>query len=103
MDEDDLDIDVSLSESIAELKLPTEQTAQVSRPKDDELERFMGQASMSKDSFKTESSDMSNTSILGSRHHMQLTLDNDFPIWAGDSSARRSPEGKTVYDVQIIP
>ncbi|CAG9783072.1 unnamed protein product [Diatraea saccharalis] len=37
--------------------------------------------------------------MLDSNHNLDISLDNDFPLWAGDSSARRSPEGGEDPDV----
>lgn len=42
---------------------------------------------------------------LTALHHQSVmlmpSLDNDFPLWAGDSSARRSPEGKVLYTTTV--
>lgn len=72
----------------------TERTRITSRlSRDEDLrDRFMSQVTISKDSVETENSDISSMSIFSRSHH-ELNIENDFPLWAGDSSARRSPEG----------
>ncbi|XP_049887481.1 rab-like protein 6 isoform X2 [Pectinophora gossypiella] len=91
-DEDDLDVDVSPTVD-SSLTMQHNELISRSNNEDSLRDQFMTHVSISKDSMKSESSDIGTLSILSSEHHSQLTLDNDFPLWAGDSSARRSPEG----------
>lgn len=70
--------------------------------KDEEsLNRYMRQTSISKEGSPEDESSVSHVSMLESNHSLQLSLDNDFPLWAGDTSARRSPEG-TLFCKSIL-
>lgn len=35
----------------------------------------------------------SKSNLMDSDHSLQVSMENEFPLWAGDASARRSPEG----------
>lgn len=93
VDQDDLDFEGTppAEKPIGTLSLEDHKTF-VSRPdnEEDSLSTYMRQMSLSKDSDDTS---LSRVSMLESSHNLQLSLDNDFPLWAGDTSARRSPEG----------
>ncbi|XP_028164413.1 rab-like protein 6 [Ostrinia furnacalis] len=69
---------------------------------DESLNRFMRQTSISKES-STQDEMSVNHSLLDSSHSIQMSLDNDFPLWAGDTSARRSPEGGEDPDIPKEP
>lgn len=87
-DEDDLE-----DTAAVENKLVTKKERRLSFSREDDLrDRFVSQVTMSKESVETES-DMGNISIFSRSRH-ELNIENEFPLWAGDSSARRSPEGK---------
>ncbi|KAL0850254.1 hypothetical protein ABMA28_012100 [Loxostege sticticalis] len=77
----------------------------VSRADKDEesLNRYMRQTSISKEGSPEDESSVSHVSMLESNHRLQLSLDNDFPLWAGDTSARRSPEGGEDPDIPKEP
>ncbi|XP_053601280.1 rab-like protein 6 isoform X2 [Plodia interpunctella] len=99
VDEDDLDIEVSHSPPDLDFtttstmpKTAVSQTMPVSRTVNDvELNKFLHNVNISNDDV--EDVDTS-ASVLDPRHRISLELDSEFPMWAaGDSSARRSPEG----------
>ncbi|XP_026323862.1 rab-like protein 6 [Hyposmocoma kahamanoa] len=76
-------------------------TSSLSRD-EDLRDRLMSQMTINQDSVETESSDMGSISIFSRSRH-ELNIENDFPLWAGDSSARRSPEGGEDPDVAKEP
>lgn len=88
---DELDIDVEASTSAATLEVhrPIEH---IPRSTEDDIDRLMSRTSMN---LGYESSVPSGP-IFG-RRSMDLCMGNDFPIWTGDSSARRSPEGIYIF------
>lgn len=103
IDQEDLDFDVSTSVEIkTEPKLSTEYTkitsdfTSKSNRDEDNLDRMMSRITMNEE-VDIDSIDMGNSPIFENNRHIevQLPLDNDFPLWAGDTSARRSPEGIT--------
>lgn len=57
------------------------------------IERNTSQKRESETEFEKTSNPDINLPIFENRHNIQLSLDNDFPLWSGDSSVRRSPEG----------
>ncbi|XP_059049545.1 rab-like protein 6 [Achroia grisella] len=102
VDEDDLDVDTSASESSKGPKLSIDHTFTSIPNKEANIEKLMSHTSISKENYDiplqkpvaSKDNIDHKLSVLNSRHSdMQLSMDNDFPIWAGDSSARRSPEG----------
>lgn len=97
IDQEDLDFDLSTSAEIMrpETKLPSEHITRSSRH-DGTLDTMMSRISMDDDDdTHISTSDMSRGPIFESNRHIEVELqsDNDFPLWAGDTSARRSPEG----------
>lgn len=96
MDQDDLDFEgTPTAESVkdVERKMSTERhyaPALRTDTDDDSLNQFMRRTSISREMAE---STISRSSILESNPSLQLSLDSDFPLWAGDTSARRSPEG----------
>ncbi|XP_026764382.1 rab-like protein 6 [Galleria mellonella] len=110
VDEDDLDIDTSASESATGTKLSSDLTFGSRSLKESNIEKLMSHTSISKETDISIQTPVAPTdidlklSMLDHRHHdMQLSLDSDYPIWAGDSSARRSPEGGEDPDLAKEP
>ncbi|KAJ8734089.1 hypothetical protein PYW07_014640 [Mythimna separata] len=96
IDQEDLDFDISSSVDIRqEAKLSTEFSSRSIQVEDTtKLDTMMNRVTMDeKDDI--DSVDIGSMPIFeNSRHHdVQIPSDNDFPLWAGDTSARRSPEG----------
>lgn len=99
IDQEDLDYDISSSVEInrPEPKLPSERVTRSSHH-DDTIDTMMSRITMDEDDdthISQSSIEMSHAPIFESKRHIEveLQLDNDFPLWAGDTSARRSPEG----------
>ncbi|XP_050353714.1 rab-like protein 6 [Nymphalis io] len=94
VDEDDLDI-----ESSPQIKTTTgiDNVEVESRSKHDDnlINEFMKQAVISKDHEGN-----SSLSILGDQN---INIHSDFPLWSGDSSVRRSPEGGEDPDIAKEP
>lgn len=93
IDQEDLDFEVSSPvDERPEVKLSTELT----RTKQDDvnLDTMMSRVSMEEE-VDVHSVDIGAVPIFENSRHIdvQLPLDNDYPLWAGDTSARRSPEG----------
>ena len=88
VDNDDLDIEGNspIKETIRRESLNTV----LSSNKDDEtLRNFLSKAVISK-------GDEDNSDSLSLNNNTPNVMNNDFPLWAGDSSIRRSPEGKRI-------
>ncbi|KAI5632547.1 rab-like protein 6 [Phthorimaea operculella] len=91
-DEDDLED----SPAGGDASLTMQHSLELSRPKEDSLRDQFSHISMKEKSEATDMGTVSITrsgSIMSSDSHSQMTMDNDYPLWAGDYSARRSPEG----------
>ena len=111
IDQEDLDFEFSASVDIrAETKSSTEfssraeklSTEYTSRTNQDEdnikLDKMMNRVTMNEE-VDIDSVDIGSMPIFeNSRHIEQMPLDNDFPLWAGDTSARRSPEGELEFN-----
>lgn len=87
VDQDELDIDVDTNMPTATLEIlkPVEHV----RPTVENLDSLMNRTTITSN---TNVDNNRNIPIFGSRG-IDLSMDNEFPLWAGDSSARRSPEG----------
>ncbi|KAJ8734730.1 hypothetical protein PYW08_013980 [Mythimna loreyi] len=96
IDQEDLDFDISSSGDIrAEAKLSTEFSSRSNQDEDTtKLDKMMNRVTMD-EKIDIDSVDIGNMPIFENSRHVdvQLPSDNDFPLWAGDTSARRSPEG----------
>lgn len=100
IDQEDLDFDVSSSADIVrpEPKVPSELHTRSSHL-DGTLDTMMSRITMEDDDdtqLSHSSVDNSHGHIFESKSHIEeeLQMDNDFSLWAGDTSVRRSPEGK---------
>ncbi|XP_049698593.2 rab-like protein 6 [Helicoverpa armigera] len=94
IDQEDLDFEISSSAELkVETKLPTEKVSRTSQDEDN-LDKMMSRMKMEED-VDSHGSDIGVMPIFEKSRHidLQISLDNDFPLWAGDTSARRSPEG----------
>ncbi|PZC87028.1 hypothetical protein B5X24_HaOG201264 [Helicoverpa armigera] len=94
IDQEDLDFEISSSVELkVETKLPTEKVSRTSQDEDN-LDKMMSRMKMEED-VDSHGSDIGVMPIFEKSRHidLQISLDNDFPLWAGDTSARRSPEG----------
>ncbi|KAF9419266.1 hypothetical protein HW555_004193 [Spodoptera exigua] len=93
IDQEDLDFEVaSPVDDHSEVKSSRELT----RTKQDDvnIDTMMSRISMEEE-VDDHSVDIGAVPTFESSRHIdvQIPLDNDFPLWAGDTSARRSPEG----------
>lgn len=98
IDQEDLDFDINNAVEIrSEIKLSTPFTSRSSQDEDN-LEKMISRVTMN-DEVDIDNMDIGSGPIFENSRHLdvQLPLDNDFPLWAGDTSARRSPEGTFVY------
>ncbi|CAH2068517.1 unnamed protein product, partial [Iphiclides podalirius] len=91
IEEDDLDVDnTPPTNQHFESKVNTDYHSTIGK-EDESLENmFSNKTYISKDNLEE------NDNIILSSHrelNLNLSLNSDFPIWAGDSSIRRSPEG----------
>lgn len=81
--------------SRAETKSSTEFTSRTNQVEDTiQLDKMMNRVTMDEE-VDIDSVDIGSMPIFDNSRHIdvQMTMDNDFPLWAGDTSARRSPEG----------
>ncbi|XP_075986025.1 rab-like protein 6 isoform X2 [Anticarsia gemmatalis] len=100
IDQEDLDFDISSSAEInrPEAKVPSDNN-NITRQSlhDDTLDTMMSRITMNEDDdthISHASIDISHPPMFESNRHIEdIQLENDFPLWAGDTSARRSPEG----------
>ncbi|CAH0600579.1 unnamed protein product [Chrysodeixis includens] len=94
IDQEDLDFDINNAVEIrSEIKLSTQFSSRSSQDEDN-LEKMINRVKMNED-VDIDNMDIGSGPIFENSRHLdvQLPLDNDFPLWAGDTSARRSPEG----------
>ncbi|XP_014370619.2 rab-like protein 6 [Papilio machaon] len=96
VEEDDLDIDnIPSTNQVIESRLSIDYYTSRMEEEDESLgKRFMKEAVINTDDIE----DNTMTLNVGDPE-LQLSLNNDFPIWAGDSSVRRSPEGGEDPDI----
>lgn len=96
IDQEDLDFDISSSVDMrAEAKLSTEFPSRANQGEDAiKIDKMMNRVTMDEE-VDIDSVDIGSMPIFENSRHIdvQMPLDNDFPLWAGDTSARRSPEG----------
>ncbi|CAB3237178.1 unnamed protein product [Arctia plantaginis] len=97
IDQEDLDFDVSSSADFfrSEPKVPSELHARSSHV-DGTLDTMLSRITMEdEDDTHLSNNSVDNSHIFESKSHIEeeLQLDNDFSLWAGDTSVRRSPEG----------
>ncbi|XP_068628586.1 rab-like protein 6 [Battus philenor] len=97
VEEDDLDVENHAIETNLEAKLNTMHPTVVKQ--EEHLENMFMKQKISEDNLE----DNDNELILNREHDMHLSSNNDFPIWAGDSSVRRSPEGGEDPDIPKEP
>ncbi|CAH0405908.1 unnamed protein product [Chilo suppressalis] len=110
---DDLDIEGSppVASKVAELRTTYHQehtrhsikTTQSVDNEEDNLNKLLSASNINKDNVSTgfsneETESCISVNTLDSNHNLD-SLDNEYPLWAGDSSARRSPEGGEDPDV----
>lgn len=96
IDQEDLDFDVSSSDARLALTLASEIEPSQPSHQDDTMDTMMSRLTMDEDdTTNTTSIDLPPGPLFESKRlkDVELHLDNDFPLWAGDTSARRSPEG----------
>lgn len=91
IDHDDLDIDIALNEKETSQISINENITNTSEI-DDTVDTFI-RMSISRQPKEVETGDAENMNVYIHEHSMRLPMDNDFPLWATDSSTRRSPEG----------
>ncbi|XP_072936113.1 rab-like protein 6 [Epargyreus clarus] len=99
VDEDDLDFECS-----PPIRPPVVNSNTDFVPKIDNEEENLRDMFISKAYVKDiEVTSTSSNTITSSGEQMELSLHNDFPLWAGDSSIRRSPEGGEDPDINKEP
>lgn len=95
IDQEDLDFDISLSVDIqTDAKLSTEFPSRSNQDDTIKIDKMMNRVTMDEE-VDTDSVDVGSMPIFKNSRHIdvQIPPDNDFSLWAGDTSARRSPEG----------
>lgn len=100
VEEDDLDIDnIPSTNQVKESTLTIDYTMRMDE-EDESIDKiFMKRAVISTDDIEDNTMTLSAPDLHLDVH---LSLNNDFPIWAGDSSVRRSPEGKVTLIYNYI-
>ncbi|XP_045502280.1 rab-like protein 6 [Colias croceus] len=96
IDQDDFDVDSSPPIKPIQTKTSTDYTINSRISKNDSLTNMFNQATISKNT-----DDNDNIGIIS--QEQDECLSNEYPLWAGDSSARRSPEGGEDPDVAKEP
>lgn len=93
VEEDDLDIEGSPQVNTI-VAVDSAKTESSSINEDSLRNSFIKQTIINKDHENND-----NLSILGSGN---MDIHNDYPMWAGDSSVRRSPEGNIMFSNCVV-
>lgn len=103
VDQDDFDVDVNL---INEISSDIHVEENIVRPVqeinillDDTVNVNIGRISIQNETIESSSHERKKSISDGKQSDIDMQLENEFPLWAGDSSARRSPEGGEDPDV----
>ncbi|KAG6453628.1 hypothetical protein O3G_MSEX008256 [Manduca sexta] len=103
VDQDDLDIDITpTSEIPSEIKITSDHDILKSTEHENQINSLLSRVTIARDSDIVKETD-DDESIFENNHIQPMSLDNDFTLWVGDSSARRSPEGGEDPDLNNEP